>query len=101
MLNGNKETILHNLSYGQNPISGVILDPAGNLYGTTIFGGDCFFCGTVFKRDATGKWILLYTFGPDETLPYGGLILDATGNLYGTTALSGRANVGTVFKIAV
>ena len=46
---------------GQNPYGGLIRDLAGNLYGTTTFGGAYAF-GTVFKVDATGNETVLYSF---------------------------------------
>jgi uncharacterized repeat protein (TIGR03803 family) len=68
------------------PAAGVIQDVAGNLYGTTPFGG-AFGWGVVFKVDPTGHETVLYTFagGADGGQPFGGLIEDAAGNLYGTT----------------
>ena len=84
---------------GQYPFAGVILDPAGNLYGTTDLGGSR--AGVVFKLDATGQETVLYDF-PDITdgsFPLGPLTLDAAGNLYGTTSAGGKRNGGVVFKL--
>jgi uncharacterized repeat protein (TIGR03803 family) len=104
-----KETALHALSgrmAGGDPGAGVIRDAAGNLYGTTEFGG-AFNAGAVFKLDNTGKETVLYSFtgGADGFLP-NGLIRDAAGNLYGTTAQGGNltscgysSGCGTVFKL--
>jgi uncharacterized repeat protein (TIGR03803 family) len=106
-----KETVLLKFSGGANGVSpqnGVIRDAAGNLYGTTGFGGDltCA-CGTVFKLDATGKETVLHAFtgAPDGKTPDGGLIRDAQGNLYGTTIFGGditcnSVGCGTVFKVS-
>src|SRR5258708_7203629 len=49
---------------GHNPVAGVILDPMGNLYGTTPFGGEssCGGCGIVFKVSRTGVETVLYNF---------------------------------------
>jgi len=95
--------------------SGVIFDPAGNLYGTTGGGGSgCGGpgCGTVFKLapnpDGTWAETVLYSFtgGADGGSPDGGLIFDTAGNLYGTTAGGGivtglcSSGCGTVFKLA-
>jgi uncharacterized repeat protein (TIGR03803 family) len=89
------ETVLYrftNLPDGTLPYAGLIMDKAGNLYGTTEFGGDgsCDFgvgCGTVFRLDTTGNEIVLYSFmgPPDGAIPLAGLIMDKAGNLYGTT----------------
>jgi uncharacterized repeat protein (TIGR03803 family) len=84
------------------------MDSAGNLYGTTFYGGNLA-CdspdgyGTVFKLDTTGNETVLHTFtggtGGDE--PYGGLVMDSAGNLYGTTSEGGVGTFeyGTVFKL--
>lgn len=105
--NGNK-TVLHNFTGGMeggNPYSGVIRDAAGNLYGTTLVGGDLtcnhgLGCGIVFKLQAAGNFTVLYRFhpAPDATGP-GALIADAKGNLYGVSQSGGSANIGAVFKL--
>jgi uncharacterized repeat protein (TIGR03803 family) len=55
--------VLHSFNYtdGAFPYGGLIRDAAGNLYGTTTYGGDSNF-GTVFKLDATGKETVLHGF---------------------------------------
>jgi uncharacterized repeat protein (TIGR03803 family) len=101
-----KVTVVYNFtggSGGQDGINpnGVILDAAGNLYGTTVFGG-AHTWGTVFMLDPTGKETVLYSFayGADGGNPMGGLVRDAAGNLYGTTQIGGGpANAGTIFKV--
>jgi uncharacterized repeat protein (TIGR03803 family) len=99
----NHETVLHAFmagSDGGNPEAGLILDPAGNLYGTT-FGGGSGGQGIVFKIDTTNHETVLYTFtgGSDGGGPVAGLLRDAAGNLYGTTFNGGTSGQGTVFKI--
>ena len=102
------ETVLHTFGEsgddGQLPVAGLVRDKAGNLYGTTPFGGDCPPCsesGTVFKLDTSGNETLLHNFtgAPDGANPFAGLIMDRAGNLYGTTAAGGSSGYGTVFKL--
>ena len=97
--------LLHNfiVSDGQGPYYGpLLLDAQGNLYGTTLYGGD-YARGTAFKIKKTGEDItLLHAFGAgnDGANPYAGLVSDGAGNLYGTTISGGAHNKGTVFRIA-
>jgi uncharacterized repeat protein (TIGR03803 family) len=87
---------LSNCADGQAPMVGpLLIDPAGNLYGTTVYGGassgcDGQGCGVVFKLDTAGKETVLHSFtgGADGGSPTAGLIMDRSGILYGT-ALSG------------
>lgn len=89
---------------GSSPLANVVLDPGGNIYGTTYSGGDptCG-CGVVFELSPTsGGWneTTLYTFtGADGQYPEGGVILDANGNLYGTTLDGGLYYDGVVFEL--
>ena len=104
-----KETVLYSFTGGDdggNPFAGLIRDSAGNLYGTTTYGGDLkcnngYGCGTVFKLGKTGKETVLYSFteSPDGAYPYAGLVRDTKGNLYGTTFFGGASGAGTVFKV--
>jgi uncharacterized repeat protein (TIGR03803 family) len=102
--------VLHNFSGGsdgENPVSSLITDTAGNLYGTTILGGEGGL-GTIFRIDPDGNETVLYAFkgGSDGAQPNGPLVLDGTGILYGTTISGGdlscgsAAGCGTVFKLA-
>lgn len=89
------ETVLHNfsgLADGAFPQSSLILDSAGNLYGTAREGAS--HLGVVYKVDSTGQQMMLYTFtgGADGKNPVGSLIRDSAGNLYGTTYGGGAAN---------
>ncbi len=86
---------------GGEPQDTLIADAAGNLYGTTEFGGAHNF-GVVFKLTPSGVETVLHAFagGGDGAQPIAGLIMDAAGNFYGTTTGSGPPNPGTVFKLA-
>jgi|HubBroStandDraft_6_1064221.scaffolds.fasta_scaffold172700_1 uncharacterized repeat protein (TIGR03803 family) len=94
-------------SDGSASRGGLIRDPAGNLYGTTTFGGAFSTFGTVFKLDSSGTETILYSFRGDRDggVPYGGLVADAAGNFYGTTSIGGDLTCnaphgcGTVFKL--
>lgn len=94
------EAVLHEFvgSDGANPQSGVIIDPAGNLYGTTWNGQ-----GTVFELARSGSnWIehTIYEFvSPSGYTPAGGLVFDPLGNLYGATEVGGANGGGTVYEL--
>lgn len=96
-------SVLHTFTGGTDgdyPYGGVILDSAGNLYGTTQVGGtQC--CGTVFRINVHGNKTVLHNFSspPDGNDPIAALILDDSGNLYGTTLQGGVLQAGTVFEI--
>jgi uncharacterized repeat protein (TIGR03803 family) len=107
-----KEVWLHSFGggNGRQPMAGLLRDAAGNLYGTTVFGGTMtpacggaqgFGCGVVFKLDKTGKETVLYKFKgtPDGLAPEALLVGDKSGNLYGTTYQGGDHTLGAVFKI--
>ncbi len=108
------QTVLHTFTGGWdggNPHAGLVLDPAGNLYGTAVDGGAGPepFDGVVFKLDTMGTETVLYNFtgAADGAQPFGGLLRDSAGNLYGTAAFGGGSNsacvdgsCGVVFKIA-
>jgi len=111
-------------SDGAGPVAGLIFDSKGNLFGTTVNGGDTSAslcapegCGVVFElspplRAGTGPWSesVLHTFtdGNDGGFPTAGLIFDSKGNLYGTTQSGGYSRpcwgvnprCGVVFKLS-
>ena len=94
---------------GEAPVSGVVFDDGGNLYGTTEYGGtgkggDY---GTAYElqhlSDGTWQHFVLHSFPAfdgDGIELYAGLVLDKSGNLYGATFRGGgNANCGTIFKL--
>lgn len=92
---------------GAQPTCTLTMDAAGNLYGTTQWGGSGV-VGTVFKlappADGEKKWTktVLYNFtgNHDGGQPSGRMLLGSDGHLYGTTAGYGEFNVGNVFKLS-
>lgn len=110
-----KEKVLHRFSGGPDgayPSSSLLMDRAGNLYGTTTEGGalGCGYgglgCGVVFELTPSddGRWLphVLYAFqgGADGVGPGGNLVLDTSGNIYGTTGQGGTHSCGTAFKLS-
>ena len=100
-----KETVLYSFkggADGNTPNGDLLLDPVGNLYGTTSQGGASNF-GTVFKIDHNGSETVLYSFKGtvafDGAYPSGGVVQDGSGNLYGVTWAGGTSNAGAVYKI--
>ena len=105
------ETVLYSFQGGSDgayPGYGdLAFDQQGNIYGTTIAGGDgCLhgLCGVVFKLTRSGaswSYSVIYSFqgGGDGENPDGSLVLDASGNLYGTTDDGGGGDLGVVYKL--
>jgi uncharacterized repeat protein (TIGR03803 family) len=100
-----KEKVLYSFGGGDdgwNPLAGLIMDRAGNLFGTTEFGGHSgcgsLNCGTVFELAPDGTERVLYAFtgGYDGYFPIAGVIADNAGNLYGATVASPG---GIVFEL--
>jgi len=100
------ESVLYSFkggSDGGNPYSGLILDQAGNFYGTTYIGGLSGF-GTVFQLTCgsggcTNNVLHDFTNGGDGGSPIGGLIFQS-GNLYGVGSDGGTGGDGTVFELS-
>lgn len=110
------ETVLYSFApngdpnAGYEPTGGLVFDTAGNMYGTTSFGGQDG-AGTVFELSPSSSgWTIavLYTFtgSSDGAAPNGSLFLDSAGNLYGTAEKGGDLNCiqkegcGVVFELS-
>lgn len=102
------ETVLYSFAGGndgESPFDGVISDAAGNLYGTTAYGGGGI--GTVFELSPTGGG----NYTEKELYPplacglggggviYAGVAMDSAGNLYGNTSQGGASGAGTVYEL--
>jgi len=91
---------------GCGPYQGPVFDSAGNLYGTTEYGGTKGY-GTVWKLTPgkkgtwTEKVLHSFTNGKDGAYPFATPTLDSSGNIYGTTTVGGPNIRGTVFELAV
>ncbi|HEY7095923.1 MAG TPA: choice-of-anchor tandem repeat GloVer-containing protein [Terriglobales bacterium] len=112
------ETLLHSFQGGTGrnarvPSGGPIMDKAGNILGTTVFGGNgpCQFgCGSIYRLDTAGTLRVLHNFngGSEGSLPFGPLVRDAAGNLFGVAKAGGdlacpefpQIGCGTVFKLS-
>jgi uncharacterized repeat protein (TIGR03803 family) len=95
---------------GAYPNAGLYRDTGGNLYGTTLQGGqgcEGSGCGTVFEvtPDGTGKVLYAFMGGNDGANPIGSVVMDASGALYGGTQYGGLDcyhfgfGCGTLFKV--
>jgi uncharacterized repeat protein (TIGR03803 family) len=97
-------------SDGVNPESALAMDSSGNLFGTTVYGGDTscgggFGCGEVFElTNAGGVWtkttIHAFTDTPDGHAPLAGVTFDAAGNMFGTTSNGGNSGAGVLYEIS-
>jgi uncharacterized repeat protein (TIGR03803 family) len=93
---------------GEYPSTELVMDGAGNLYGTAVTGGD-FGSGTVYQLSPSGDtWTQTvlhhFTSGADGGQPYGGVTLDAEGNVYGSAVVGGtglacEGGCGVVYKL--
>ena len=89
-------------SDGNSPISNLVFDRIGNLYGTTSEGG--LGRGTIFKLRPLpgGQWAerVVHAFEgpPDGAFSYNGMVVDAFGNFYGATVHGGDNDDGAIYK---
>ena len=93
-----------NCNHPDGPQATLVMDQAGNLYGTTVVDGDnCM--GAVFKLTPSGDGTWTYqslhdfTGGNDGAFPYSNIVFDDNGNLYGTAFAGGANGHGVVFEI--
>jgi uncharacterized repeat protein (TIGR03803 family) len=106
-VSGIKESTLHNFTGNTAyfPEGGLIRDSSGNLYGTTLSGGDLNY-GVVYELSSNGSggWtysvIYQFTGKADGIDPTGNLTFDSQGNLYGITAAGATNNHGAVFELS-
>lgn len=106
-------TAIYNYAGTFSPSDTLVLDQAGNLYGTNPYGGGPN-AGIVFMLSTRpkvrrGRTVYptktLYVFRPrahgvkDGSHPSSGIVFDAAGNIYGTTASGGTYGQGTVFEL--
>jgi uncharacterized repeat protein (TIGR03803 family) len=100
-----------NGSRGNQPDGGLVLDSAGNMYGTTLGGGDAacyggYGCGTIFELSPkVGGEFTFSMIGEfnnaDGASPMAGVIADTAGNLYGTTVQGGDLNCSAPYGCGV
>jgi uncharacterized repeat protein (TIGR03803 family) len=89
--------------------SGALIEPQpGDLWGTTLTGGNLALCGapngcgTIFRMHLNGDLETMHAFnGDDGSRPHGPLLLADDGNVYGTTNTGGVADQGTIFRITL
>jgi uncharacterized repeat protein (TIGR03803 family) len=95
-------------SQGCGPENPLVMDKAGNLYGTsgggnTSCAGGGAYCGVVFRltpqKDGTWKYSVVHKFNGSDGFGPAGVIVGSDGNLYGTTRMGGQYNFGVAFEI--
>jgi uncharacterized repeat protein (TIGR03803 family) len=104
------KTVLYSFTgaSGESPNGALLADGAGNLYGTTVYGGASG-VGAVFELSPPAKGLtawneaVLYSFSNADSggaFPYAGLIADGAGNLYGAAYSGGASGYGAVFELS-
>jgi len=87
---------------GEDPYGGLVLDPNGDLYGTTFVGGSNG-AGTLYRITGNQTVTSIYSFGTrqdnEASNPYDSLVVGTDGGLYGTTSDGGSNGYGTVFRM--
>ncbi len=102
-------TVMHVFEFrdGEFPYGALVEAADGNLYGTSLVGGDptCrapYGCGTIYRLDLKGNFSLAHAFTgqlQDGDLPFAGVIAGSDGNLYGVSTGGGSYQFGTIFSI--
>ena len=99
-------SVLHSFSagYGGPKNAALVMDPSGDLYGTT-YGDGLNYLGSVFEVTAQGQYTDLYDFsnGNDGNYPLTTITLGTAGGasaLFGTTSEGGASGDGVVFEIS-
>jgi uncharacterized repeat protein (TIGR03803 family) len=89
---------------GANPISSLVADTSGSLYGTTSAEGAACGCGTIFKitRGSSGNWterpVYRFPGAPNAGTSYNGMVSDGAGHFYGATVNGGPTDDGTIYE---
>ena len=89
---------------GANPISSLVADASGRLYGTTSADGASCGCGTIFRltRGSSGNWterpVYRFPGHPNAGTAYNGMISDGGGHFYGATVSGGTADDGAIYE---
>jgi len=85
------------------PLSDLLIDAAGNIYGTTSGDYGIVGVGSVFRLSPQGEMTVLKEFVRTDigVYPGGALAFGADGRLYGATPRTGVLNTGTIFAITV
>lgn len=108
--NGQLSTIykFNSFKTGCSPVTNLVIDSLGNLYGATALGGitsrkNSNGAGVVFKIDTNNQESIVYEFkgGVDGYTPVGNLVIDSNNNIYGITSGGGTDDLGTVYKLSI
>lgn len=92
-------------SDGEGPMGRLAVDSSGDIFGTTVAGGDSGSSrGVLYEWTAQGTFNVRHTFCPsgncsDGAYPVGGVILDSSGDVLGTTSEGGADSDGNVFEL--
>src|SRR6202142_1555894 len=102
-----KELILYNFTGAENdsiPNTGLVIDPQGNFYGTTIgdYQSCTSRCGSVYELSfSQGVWMknTVYAFSGKDGDDPNALLMDQSGHFYGSAVYGGKYNDGVIFEL--